>query len=258
MNEIFSFTDLLTNLHTPRTSPDEMVAIELMDRSMADNGVCNITLHESKAELLNLHQADVDEILSKGEKLELVNASSSLIERKRSPDGSPQNQTMKVITDESRRSALPSSAGPATRQKVDVSVHCLEDVNYHSQEVATNPKIETPPQKNESQLPGMISPPGTVATALYQYDAQEDDELSIFTGETLHVISKHDDGWLLVQNQSGSLGVIPGNYVKLGLKNEKKITNQTDVSKLSNVLPVTDFGPSGNEYSCTFQGCSSS
>jgi len=56
---------------------------------------------------------------------------------------------------------------------------------------------------------------GSAAAALYNYKATENDELSIFAGEMLKVVASHDDGWFLVQNATGSFGVVPGNYLFL-------------------------------------------
>ena len=35
------------------------------------------------------------------------------------------------------------------------------------------------------------------AQALYDYTAAESDELTIFAGEALNILSSHDDGWYL-------------------------------------------------------------
>eukprot|EP00960_Hanusia_phi_P050067 759977-Hanusia_phi.AAC.4 len=228
MNEIFSFTDLLTNLHTPRTSPDEMVTIDVVDRNISEAGGCTISLHESKVELLNLHQADLDKMQHNGEKTPSVIERSLLLESSVQAR-SPQDQNIRKVMGVARKEVHLQSSVSASRQKPNASVKYTDEVDAHvSHSQGMNPKVETPPKKYENQLLGMISPPGTVATALYRYEAQEDDELSISTEETLHVISKHDDGWLLVQNQSGSIGVIPGNYVKLGLKTEKKVIDPAE------------------------------
>ena len=62
---------------------------------------------------------------------------------------------------------------------------------------------------------GGPTPLDTYAVALYDYQGQEEDELSIEAGEHVQVIARHDDGWFLVHNQDGSFGVVPGNYLQI-------------------------------------------
>jgi hypothetical protein len=59
------------------------------------------------------------------------------------------------------------------------------------------------------------APLDTFAVALYDYQGQEGDELTIEAGEHLQVIARHDDGWFLVHNKDGSFGVVPGNYLQV-------------------------------------------
>jgi hypothetical protein len=53
------------------------------------------------------------------------------------------------------------------------------------------------------------------ATALYDFDAQGDDELPIAEGEILTVIDKSNDDWWTVKNSRGKQGVVPAQYVEL-------------------------------------------
>jgi hypothetical protein len=62
---------------------------------------------------------------------------------------------------------------------------------------------------------GGPAPLDTFAVALYDYQGQEGDELTIEAGEHLQVIARHDDGWFLVHNKDGSFGVVPGNYLQV-------------------------------------------
>jgi hypothetical protein len=50
--------------------------------------------------------------------------------------------------------------------------------------------------------------------ALYAYQAQKADELSITAGEVLNVITKGADGWWKTQSLAGKEGVVPSNYVQ--------------------------------------------
>lgn len=52
-------------------------------------------------------------------------------------------------------------------------------------------------------------------TALYSYNAQNPDELTIIENEQLEVIGDGDDGWLIARNNAGEEGYIPFNYVQM-------------------------------------------
>jgi hypothetical protein len=53
------------------------------------------------------------------------------------------------------------------------------------------------------------------ATALYDFEAQGEDELPIAEGEILTVIDKSNDDWWTVKNSRGKQGVVPAQYVEL-------------------------------------------
>jgi hypothetical protein len=50
--------------------------------------------------------------------------------------------------------------------------------------------------------------------AMYDYDAQDSDELTIAEGEILNVDSE-DSGWIFGSNQGGETGRFPGNFVEM-------------------------------------------
>ncbi len=53
-------------------------------------------------------------------------------------------------------------------------------------------------------------------TAIYDYSADKEDELSFSEGSTIYVLKKNDDGWWEgVMN--GVTGLFPGNYVEATL-----------------------------------------
>jgi len=66
------------------------------------------------------------------------------------------------------------------------------------------------------------------AAALYDYTANDDDELSLVKGEVVDVLSKQEDGWWNVIKQAGAgagiHGLIPSNYVyvRVPVKENKK------------------------------------
>ena len=52
------------------------------------------------------------------------------------------------------------------------------------------------------------------ATALFDYTAQNEEELSVAEGESLSVFDKADSDWWLVKNSTGQFGLVPATYVE--------------------------------------------
>ncbi|KAJ7353597.1 hypothetical protein DFH08DRAFT_624707, partial [Mycena albidolilacea] len=46
-------------------------------------------------------------------------------------------------------------------------------------------------------------------TVRYEFIPSLPDELSIITGEVLHMMAEYDDGWALCKNERGEQGVVP-------------------------------------------------
>jgi len=61
---------------------------------------------------------------------------------------------------------------------------------------------------NETELT-----PNVFAKVLYNFDAQMDGDLNIHKDEVLWVVSKANDDWCEVRNQSGAVGLCPQNYL---------------------------------------------
>jgi hypothetical protein len=54
-----------------------------------------------------------------------------------------------------------------------------------------------------------------IVTAVYKYEAQNDDELTIQEGDRFVVLQRNDDGWIVAQREGTQIqGLIPGNYVQ--------------------------------------------
>lgn len=53
-------------------------------------------------------------------------------------------------------------------------------------------------------------------TAIYDYSADKDDELSFQEGSIIYVLKKNDDGWW-EGVMDGVTGLFPGNYVEANL-----------------------------------------
>ena len=50
-------------------------------------------------------------------------------------------------------------------------------------------------------------------TVVYDYEAQQEDELTITPGDTIHVLQKIDADWW-EGNLNGRIGIFPANYVE--------------------------------------------
>lgn len=75
----------------------------------------------------------------------------------------------------------------------------------------------------EEESPGMDhsndpveSAAGEDATALYDFEADGEDELSVKEGERLLVLEKDGDEWWKCQNTNGVEGVVPASYLEVG------------------------------------------
>ena len=73
------------------------------------------------------------------------------------------------------------------------------------------------PEPTASAEPPALDAPasgGQRATVLYDYDAQEDNELTLREGEILTAIDQVDEGWWSATGPSGATGLFPANYVE--------------------------------------------
>jgi len=66
-----------------------------------------------------------------------------------------------------------------------------------------------PPQQKKSSMPK-----GDCFQAIYDYDAQDDDEVSFRDGDLIINCVKIDDGWMCgTIHRTGQYGMLPANYV---------------------------------------------
>ncbi|KAF0300791.1 F-BAR and double SH3 domains protein 2 [Amphibalanus amphitrite] len=92
----------------------------------------------------------------------------------------------------------------------------------------TGDEAAPPPPAESSDLQGQLNghteaadtgvPPavGSRCIALFHYEAQNPDELTIVENEPLEITSEGDgDGWVRARNQNGDEGLIPHNYVEV-------------------------------------------
>ena len=71
------------------------------------------------------------------------------------------------------------------------------------------PRSASPDQAQQEEIEGLE------AVALYDFQAQGDDELSVAEGDALWVIEQDGDEWWKCRNGNGNEGVVPASYVEV-------------------------------------------
>ena len=72
--------------------------------------------------------------------------------------------------------------------------------------------------KEESEISNVVANnKSIVAVVMYQFDAEESDELSLKQGDIVEVLSGTDegDGWCRVRNTNGDVGLAPLNFMEI-------------------------------------------
>ncbi|TRM67650.1 hypothetical protein BD626DRAFT_626074 [Schizophyllum amplum] len=80
-----------------------------------------------------------------------------------------------------------------------------------------SPQIIPPPEDSDDDDEGghANGAGGDIASALYDFEADGEDELSVAAGEQLTVIEKDSDEWWKCRNAKGAEGVVPASYLEL-------------------------------------------
>ncbi|CAG8532218.1 13156_t:CDS:10, partial [Dentiscutata heterogama] len=71
--------------------------------------------------------------------------------------------------------------------------------------VAKSPIPKLPPKKRRTKQ--------NIATVMYDYDAEEEGEISLKEGTTITILEKTEDGWWRGKNEQGETGIFPSTYV---------------------------------------------
>ena len=71
------------------------------------------------------------------------------------------------------------------------------------------PRAPSPPDQPQDEIEGLE------AVALYDFQAQGDDELTVAEGDALWIIEKDGDEWWKCRKVDGSEGVVPASYVEV-------------------------------------------
>ena len=71
------------------------------------------------------------------------------------------------------------------------------------------PRPPSPPEPEQEEVEGLE------ATALYDFQAQGEDELTVMEGDDLWVIEQEGDEWWKCRNARGDEGVVPASYIEV-------------------------------------------
>lgn len=71
------------------------------------------------------------------------------------------------------------------------------------------PRPASPPEPEPEEAEGLE------ATALYDFQAQGDDELTVAEGDALWIIEQEGDEWWKCRNTKGDEGVVPASYIEV-------------------------------------------
>jgi hypothetical protein len=71
------------------------------------------------------------------------------------------------------------------------------------------PRPPSPPSPEQEEAEGLE------AAALYDFQAQGDDELTVMEGDVLWVIEQEGDEWWKCRNAKGDVGVVPASYIEV-------------------------------------------
>ncbi|KZT37659.1 hypothetical protein SISSUDRAFT_1048179 [Sistotremastrum suecicum HHB10207 ss-3] len=99
-----------------------------------------------------------------------------------------------------------STAASAAKAKNGASVHWA---------ASPNSIIPNSPQEEEDEEEADAAADGLGATALYDFVAGGDDELTVSEGDRLVVLDRTSDDWWTCRNTHGAEGVVPASYIEL-------------------------------------------
>lgn len=89
----------------------------------------------------------------------------------------------------------------------------------HEEEEEEEPEEEEeePPSSQTPYIPRAVPAPvsTTSASALYDFTADGEDELSVTEGERLTILEKDGDEWWKCRNSKGQEGVVPASYLEV-------------------------------------------
>ncbi|XP_025127569.1 proline-serine-threonine phosphatase-interacting protein 1 isoform X1 [Bubalus bubalis] len=125
------------------------------------------------------------------------------------------------------REVAPLSSSPGVQpscgmiKRFSGLLHGSPKTTLSAASAASTETLTPTPDRNEGvyaaiavqEAPGPPTKPGQDYRALYDYTAQNSDELNISAGDILEVILEGEDGWWTVQ-RNGQRGFVPGSYLE--------------------------------------------
>ncbi|XP_070631432.1 proline-serine-threonine phosphatase-interacting protein 1 isoform X3 [Bos indicus] len=125
------------------------------------------------------------------------------------------------------REVAPLSSSPGVQpscgmiKRFSGLLHGSPKTTLSAASAASTETLTPTPDRNEGvyaaiavqEAPGPPTMPGQDYRALYDYTAQNSDELNISAGDILEVILEGEDGWWTVQ-RNGQRGFVPGSYLE--------------------------------------------
>ncbi|WFD27860.1 cytoskeletal protein binding protein [Malassezia nana] len=76
-------------------------------------------------------------------------------------------------------------------------------------------RLKTPAATGSSSTPARRLSESEMVVVLYDFEAQDHDELSVSENDQLYLIERENNEWWKLQSASGRTGVVPASYVKL-------------------------------------------
>ncbi|EUC34664.1 hypothetical protein COCVIDRAFT_32757 [Bipolaris victoriae FI3] len=117
------------------------------------------------------------------------------------------------LSEETEAPPPPYSPGPSAAATGDIKSPALSSASWGSAAKAKG-AAPPPPKPKPSRLSG--APAAETVTALYDYEAQAEGDLSFLTGDVIEIVSRtqNENEWWIGKVR-GKQGQFPGNYVKL-------------------------------------------
>jgi hypothetical protein len=81
----------------------------------------------------------------------------------------------------------------------------------------SEPELDPEAEDERGAHLGTVHTGEDTADALYDFDADGEDELSVKEGEHLVIVEKDSDEWWKCRNSEGAEGVVPASYLEVGL-----------------------------------------
>jgi hypothetical protein len=130
-----------------------------------------------------------------------------------------------ALPDKARSPTHPDAVDHEKTRRSGVSVHFSEaspDI-IPSRDSGEYEEYEMPDVKSDEEVRE-----GENAIALYDFNADGDDELSVGEGERLMIIERDGDEWWKCRNSEGAEGVVPASYMEVSVR-LRLSTSSTDI-----------------------------